>query len=101
MGRVKSYTGYKAILMKPMRTQQGYLRVEIVQEGNRTVKMIHRLVAAAFLEKPQSIDMQLHHIDENKENNTEKNLIWLTPVEHRKLHEERRKKKNATSTNST
>ena len=94
-GRVKSYNGYNAILLKPMRTESGYLRVEIIQNGNRAIKLIHRLVAAAYLPKPQSIEMQLHHKDGNKENNEYNNLQWVTPTEHRIIHYERRNKDNA------
>ena len=94
-GRVKSYTAYNAILLKPMRTENGYLRVEIVQNERRAIKLIHRLVAAAFLPKPQSIEMQLHHKDGNKENNEYNNLQWVTPTEHRMIHNERRNKENA------
>lgn len=100
MGRVKSYNGYNAILLKPMKTEKGYLRVEIMQNGNRAIKLIHRLVAAAFLPKPQSIEMQLHHKDGNTENNKDNNLQWLTPTEHRKIHDERRQKENANKNSS-
>ena len=85
-GRIKSYKGYKAIIMTPYKTKGGYARVDIVQDGIRVSKLIHRLVAFAFLPFRQSIDMELHHIDNNKENNCSDNLEWLTKVEHLKKH---------------
>ena len=35
---------------------------------------------------PNSIDMQLHHKDFNKHNNSADNLEWLTPAAHSKIH---------------
>lgn len=34
-GRIKSYNGYDAILLKPYKTSNGYNRVDIVQDGIR------------------------------------------------------------------
>lgn len=90
-GRVKSKQGYKAIILKPNITPNGYYRVDIVQEGKRISRFIHRLVASAFLEMPQSIDMHLHHKDCNKTNNNIDNIEWLTIEEHIKKHKEKRK----------
>ena len=90
LGRVKSYAGYEAILLKPTINNQGYGRVDIKIAGERANVFVHRLVAAAFLEQPKSINCQLHHKDFNKLNNTAANLEWLTPKEHSKKHLERR-----------
>ena len=49
-----------------------------MQHGVRYSKLVHRLVAASFLPLPEKIDMQLHHIDFNKNNNSANNLEWLT-----------------------
>lgn len=91
-GRVKSLYGYNAIILKPNYVK-GYSRVDIVQDGSRYSKLISRLVAAAFLLPPEEIDMQLHHIDGNKQNNNSDNLIWLTIAEHKKMHRELNKRK--------
>ena len=32
-GRIKSYVGYKALILKPYSNNRGYLRVDIIQEG--------------------------------------------------------------------
>lgn len=87
-GRVKSYQGYKAIILKPFANQRGYQRIEIVENGYTQSKLLHRLVAFSFLPKPQNIDFQLHHIDGNKQFNSKDNLIWLSPADHRKAHKE-------------
>ena len=90
-GRIKSLKGYNAIVLKANKTKSGYCRLEIVQNGERVAKFVHRLVAVAFLPIPDSIDMELHHKDCNKENNASDNLEWLTMAEHKKKHKERGK----------
>lgn len=90
-GRVKSYQGYEAILLKPFKTKGGYGRVDIVQYGKRASKLVHRLTAAAFLPLPKDIDYQLHHKDFNTDNNAADNLEWLSSQEHFKKHLERSK----------
>ena len=84
-GRVKSYKGYEAIILKPSYVK-GYERVDIYQDGSRCGKLISRLVAAAFLLPPAAVDMQLHHRNGCKTDNSKENLVWLTPAEHRAEH---------------
>lgn len=88
-GRVKSYKYYDARILKP-NIINGYKRVDIVQGGSRSSKLISRLVASAFLVLPASIDMELHHIDGNRLNNEATNLVWLTKAEHVKTHKKMR-----------
>lgn len=59
----------------------GYLTTKIGKAGNR---YIHRLVAEAFLIKPEG-KTEVNHIDGNKKNNTVENLEWVTPSENQ-LH---------------
>lgn len=86
-GRCKSYKGLEAIILKPNYVK-GYQRVDIIQDGSRTSKLIHRLVASAFLMPPKYSDMQLHH-KSGKENSVE-NLEWVTPAEHKAIHKKMR-----------
>ena len=85
-GRIKSYKGYKAIIMTPYKTIGGYDRVDIIQDGMRVSKLIHRLVAFSFLPIRNNIDIELHHKDFDKTNNCSDNLEWLTKLEHLKKH---------------
>ena len=85
-GRIKSLQGYETIILKSFTNQSGYARVDIVESGKRQTKLVHRLVAAAFLPFPQKLDMQLHHKDFNKNNNAADNLEWLTPAAHAEKH---------------
>lgn len=46
---------------------------------------IHRLVACAFCDNPQTKPV-VHHKDGNSRNNRADNLQWCTKSEHRELH---------------
>lgn len=92
-GRVKSLVGYEAKILKPTITAKGYERLDITLDGSRSTKFVHRLVADAFFNIPAYSDMQLHHKDTNKQNNTSDNLVWLTPKQHREAHKQLNKEK--------
>lgn len=51
----------------------GYKRVKINGEN----RLIHRLVAEAFLPNPERKE-EVHHKDKNPRNNRVENLVWLT-----------------------
>ena len=80
--RVVSYKGgsprlRKGRLLKPWKYNRGYLMVSLWQDGCRTHKSIHRLVAQAFVENPNpALWTQINHIDENPSNNRADNLEW-------------------------
>lgn len=97
-GRVKSYAGYTAIILKPsVKTKaQQYERVQILIHGEQQQVAVHRLVAFSFLDTPKNIALyEVHHKDFDESNNDVNNLQWLTITEHRKLHAKLRKEKSA------
>lgn len=55
----------------------GYKYVVLSKNGVTSNKLIHRLVAEAFLPNLQSLP-EINHIDENKGNNHRSNLEWCT-----------------------
>lgn len=72
-GRVrKDSTGQIMVLSK----NGGYCRITIT-------KHVHRLVAEAFIEKPEDVERcWVDHIDGNRSNNNVENLRWVTPSEN-------------------
>lgn len=60
-----------------------YLKAHIVApDGDRKLKMVHRLVALSWVENPLNLP-EVNHDDGNRLNNYYKNLIWNTRVENR------------------
>lgn len=84
-GKLKSYDHlaanghfHRGMIITPVSTPDGYLRVGIYKNGKRKNVVIHRLVAEAFLPNPNNYT-QINHIDEDKTNNCVTNLEWCTP----------------------
>lgn len=67
-------------LLKPF-DNKGYLRVQLWKDGKCFKRLVHRLVAEAFLEKPGD-GYQVNHKDLNKKNNHVDNLEWVIPEEN-------------------
>ncbi|MGZ0909046.1 NUMOD4 domain-containing protein [Lacticaseibacillus paracasei] len=56
---------------------RGYHMIALCRDGNAKYRLIHRLVAIAFLNNPDSLP-EVNHKDENKANNAVSNLEWCT-----------------------
>lgn len=65
--------------IKKQRSRYGYAMVYLYK-GNqkRNAKMVHRLVAEAFIPNTKNLP-QINHKDENSLNNNAYNLEWCTP----------------------
>jgi len=63
--------------LKPQLTKKGYYRVRISNKG----KLIHRLVAEAFIPNTNNLT-EIDHIDRNRTNNVVSNLRWITRSEN-------------------
>ena len=61
--------------------QWGYICVGLWKDGKCKQRMLHRLVAEAFLPNPKNLPF-VNHIDGNKRNNTCSNLEWCTAKEN-------------------
>lgn len=57
----------------------GYMTVNLSKNGKGNTKRVHKLVANAFLGES---DLQIDHIDGNKQNNRLDNLEYVTPKEN-------------------
>lgn len=88
LGRIKSKDRYvmtcgggkrfiQGQIIKPIVCTNKYLEVGLNKENKRTIKLLHRLVAAAFVENPNNLP-EVNHKDENPQNNNAENLEWCT-----------------------
>lgn len=77
MGRVKSLYASKDIILKQPIHPDGYARVSFSKDEACSCKLVHRLVANAFIPNPDN-KPEVNHIDGNKENNNVDNLEWCT-----------------------
>ena len=59
----------------PIIDKFGYCSVHLLKNGKTKTIKIHRLVALEFLENPLNYK-EINHKDENKQNNSAKNLEW-------------------------
>lgn len=80
LGNVISHIGKEKPLSK-LKSKNGYLFVRLCLNGKSKTELIHRLVAECFLNNEINLP-QVDHIDENKENNSVKNLQWITSKEN-------------------
>lgn len=60
----------------------GYAYVSLSENGKKTNYYIHRLVAEAFLEKPEGENFVVDHLDHDRRNNMADNLEWVTQKEN-------------------
>lgn len=83
-GRIKSLLKSKMTppnhILKMHRVGAGYLGLSLYKDGKKYDRYIHRLVMLAFRGIPN--DLQVNHIDANKENNRLDNLEYCTPKQN-------------------
>ena len=65
----------KSRIKKPTIDRNSYPRVGLQVNGRLTMKMVHRLVAEAFIPNPKNLPI-VNHKDEDKMNPTAGNLEW-------------------------
>ena len=93
MKKIKGHNGYRididgtiygrrGKIIKQRITNQGYLRVFIRNNKNKQVhRLVHRLVAEAFLPNPDNLPIVMH-LDDNKLNPHVSNLKWSNQSEN-------------------
>ena len=70
-------------VLSPRIGKNGYSYVILSKEAKGKTANIHRLVAEAFLDKPEGCNV-VNHIDGNKENNACNNLEWCDSSKNNK-----------------
>lgn len=92
LGRVKSIATRRCLhgkiyvinrerILTPTDNGNGYLMVDLKNNNKRTSVGVHRLVASAFVYKPDGCDV-VNHIDYDTHNNSFENLEWCTQKEN-------------------
>lgn len=86
LGRVRRDVGGQGSIagriLTTKRTSKGYRHVDLSRDDKKTRRLVHQLVAVAFLPPRPSPDHHPNHIDANKANNAATNLEWLTVAEN-------------------
>lgn len=78
LGRVRTYNLRVPKIMSVYTDARGYQRIHLRKgDGSKCSYWLHRLVGAAFCEKPVDHN-EINHIDCNRTNNTATNLEWVT-----------------------
>lgn len=77
LGRVLSRKHAREIILSEFSDIRGYCRVCLSKNNKKTLHLIHRLVAEAFLYNPNEYPC-VDHIDTNPKNNIVSNLRWCT-----------------------
>jgi hypothetical protein len=70
--------------LTPQDNGHGYLVVSLSKNGKEKKKRVNRLIALAFVEKPDEWDesWDAAHIDSNRMNNDYTNLKWQTRADN-------------------
>lgn len=76
-GRVKN----RNRLLKLQTKRDGYVGVALFKDGHRKDKLVHRLVAKAFIENAKG-KLEVNHKDGVRTNNCVSNLEWCTRSEN-------------------
>lgn len=75
--------GTDARILSKQINRNGYECVDLRNGSNKRKELVHRLVAFAFIPKPDGKDF-INHKDGNKQNNNVSNLEWVTRSENMK-----------------
>ena len=81
----------KEKIRRPTTNSDGYLQVKLCKNGVEEEKLIHQLVAEAFIENPYGYK-HVHHKNHIQTDNRVENLEWISKEEHDRLHADERAK---------
>jgi hypothetical protein len=67
----------KKQFLNQRKRKDGYMQVTLCEGGERHVEYVHRLIASAFVDNPNGLNV-VNHMDEDRSNNVPSNLEWCT-----------------------
>ena len=70
-------------VLRPIKTKNGYLQVNLCKDGKHFMRYVHRLIASVFIPNPDNKPC-VNHIDGDKHNNRVENLEWCSHSENMK-----------------
>lgn len=76
-----NWRGYGVRRLTPIEGRSGYLKVRLTVDGRRINRMVHRIVAEAYL-SPRPVGAQVRHLDGDKLNNSATNLAWGSALDN-------------------
>lgn len=80
-GKVLSSSRSSLKEMNQSTSKNGYKQIGLMNNDGKQITLpIHRLVALAFCDNHDDINIHVNHIDEDKTNNHFSNLEWCTPA---------------------
>ena len=81
-GKVISFKMKNPKVLKTFKSSNGnYESIKLSSKSITYHKLIHRLVAEAFIDNPKNLP-EIHHKDHNTFNNHKNNLVWCTRKEN-------------------
>lgn len=109
LGRVRSHKSGEWKMLRASKTGSGYLKVVLCKDKQKKNRMIHRLVAQAFIDNDDDTKIYINHRDECKQNNRIWNIEYCTPkynstynnIHHRRINYKQSKLKHLYDPNLT
>ena len=83
IGQVKSIKFKKNKILNPSTNNKGYLYISLYKNNTQIRRLVHRIVAEAFLSNPRE-KLTVNHINGIKTDNAVINLEWATYSENNK-----------------
>lgn len=79
LGKIKNIINGE--VKNPRINQDGYFIYSLINGGKKLGIALHKLIAIHFIPNPNN-HKHIHHIDQNKINNSISNLIWINESDH-------------------
>jgi len=80
-GKIRSIKSMKSVAI--FKRESGYICTGLFHNKRPIQKLVHRLVAEAFISNPEN-KRTVNHLDDDKTNNNDWNLAWATYSENNK-----------------